>query len=92
MLPRDSTFDYKYYVNFLLFCFDDFVDSLYFLPAFWRHRAFSFIILQTLSQKHRGGGGMSAAKTPAASTLGAAWNAGIGHKPLDFDGYIWREH
>ena len=44
------------YVNLLLLCFDDLLNSLYFIARFWRHQTFVFITLQTLLQKHRGWG------------------------------------
>ena len=82
----------RYYVNLLLPCFDELVGSLHFLALFWQRRSFVFIILQTLLQKTPGVGVYHLPKLRRRELTEQRWFAGNGHKPLDFDGYLWREH
>jgi hypothetical protein len=80
------------YVNYLLVCFEDLMDSLRFNALFCQPQPFVFIILRTLSQKYRGVGTPHVGKPSRLSAFGHITILAETNKPADFDVILWCEH
>jgi hypothetical protein len=83
------------YVNYLLVCFEDLMDSLRFNAPFCEPQPFVFIVLQTLSQRYRGVGTLGtphARKPSRLSVFGHITILAKTNKPADFDVILWCEH